>query len=99
MAMGIKGVQITGMMLHSIKYMVIVVELLLLLLSSGSDGLRYTQSMGYLQEKIPVQTQTQEADFRNFNRSAKTAPAGHSFPPLSSKSRSLSSQNARNGIC
>lgn len=57
----------------------------------GSDGLKYTQSMGYLQEKIAVHTQTREdweSRTSSVARSARTAPAGPNLPPLTRKQRS-----------
>nr|XP_039255827.1 uncharacterized protein LOC120332612 isoform X2 [Styela clava] len=56
---------------------------------TGSDGLKYTQSMGYLQDKVPAETQTGEAELREAaTRSARTAPAGPTLPPLTRKQKS-----------
>ncbi|XP_078482494.1 uncharacterized protein LOC104265504 isoform X2 [Ciona intestinalis] len=57
---------------------------------TGSDGLRYTQSMGYLQDKIPIATQTNGEETRK--RSGKTSSARSSLPPLRQKSQQSKSR-------
>lgn len=53
---------------------------------SGSDGLRYTQSLSYLQEKIPVATQTSfessDAPPPSTGRGTRTSAPISSLPPL-----------------
>ena len=56
------------------------------LYSIGSDGLRYTQSMNYLPEKVPVATQTTLEDLlpqtASGGRNVKTSMSISSLPPL-----------------
>ncbi|CAK8695935.1 unnamed protein product [Clavelina lepadiformis] len=58
---------------------------------TGSDGLRYTQSMSYLLEKIPVGTQTSEDDNQIQSRNARTAPTLSLLPPLGQRLKNLTS--------
>ena len=67
--------------------------------SSGSDGLRYTQSMNYLQEKVPVATQTTVEDFvpqtANSGRNVKTSMSMTNLPPLQQQMKLKSSSSSR----
>uniref|UniRef100_H2Z5M0 Uncharacterized protein n=1 Tax=Ciona savignyi TaxID=51511 RepID=H2Z5M0_CIOSA len=58
---------------------------------TGSDGLRYTQSMGYLQDKIPIATQTNDEEARR----AKTSSARSSLPPLRQRTQQSKSRGSR----
>ena len=65
----------------------------------GSDGLRYTQSLSYLKEKVAVGTQTSFEELEP-SRNIKTAMSISSLPPLVQqqlKSKSLTTSRPETG--